>query len=131
MTDTHTSALLNPLSDAIAKDTQWKAYLPVTSTHFSYNDIGAIVPNHSEVASVVNIFDMLESSILDDEGIQLQLEAKHYPRRKGAPLTALQLEEFHGDDPQSVSLIDKSLKDIALSHSTVLSSRKEQQSGRK
>ena len=131
MTYNHISASTDAISSAVAKDTNWKAYLPVTSTHFIYDGNGNIIPNKDEVPSVVNIFNMIDSSVLNDNLIQLQMDAKHYPHRKGAPRTALQLEQFHGDDAHSVSLVEKSLKDIALSHSTVLTSRKEQRSGRK
>ena len=74
---------------------------------------------------------MMDNYVLNNSLIELQRQAKQYPRRRGAPSTAIQLEQFYGDDAHVVSLIDKTLKDIALSHSTVLSSRKEQRQGRK
>ena len=120
------------MEDAIRKDSQWKAFIPVISTHFQMSDdMTIVIPNTSEIASEINLFDMFNPLILNDESIRRHMDHHLYPRRKGAPLTLLQLERFIGDSDVVIQSLEQTIKDAARQHSTVLTCQKEKRSKRK
>ena len=120
------------VDEAIKKDSQWKAVVPITSTHFLTSNKGKIViPNNTGSANEINMLDMFNPSILNDRSLLLQMENKQYPRRRGAPPTLLELEGFFGDSEYVIQFVEKTIKDRAKSHSTVLTSHRELRKGRK
>ena len=120
------------MNEAILKDSQWKAVIPVISTHFQTSIYETtVIPNTTGLGSEINLLDMFNPSLLSDESIQRQMEHHLYPRRRGAPTTLLQLKHFIGDSNNIINILVKSIKDLARQHSTILTHKMEKRASRK
>ena len=90
-----------------------------------------MIPKTTGSANEINMLDMFNPNILNDKNILMHMDNKQYPRRRGAPPTLLQLEDFIGDSIDVIQFIEKTIKEKAKSQSTVLTSKREKRNGRK
>ena len=58
------------LAEAVLMDSQWKAIIPITSTHFlTSNDGNNVIPNNTGQSHELNMLDMFNPDILHDDMI--------------------------------------------------------------
>ena len=111
------------LIDAVGKDSQWMAELPISSTHFQRNNDNVIVPNVDGLVSTVNLFDLFDPEFITNDTILRHMEYLNYPHTRGSKVL-IELEQFKyvGDDKHAIKEVERSIKDVAKSHSSVLTS---------
>ena len=106
--------------NAFKTNSKWKAYIPVTTTHFMYaaaKDNTIIPNNNTGESTTINLLDMLHTNVVTNPLIQCYYKQLAYSSTAG-----LQLQAFNGDSDEVVSTVCSFIKQSALQHSTVLKS---------
>ena len=126
------SCINESFTAAVLKDSQWKAVIPITSTHFkTCNHSATVIPNNTGRQNELNMLDMLNHDLITKDNVIRQMGNHRYPCTRGGSRAILQLEEFNGDSDKVIDLVQKSIKDRARLHSTILTSNKESRIKRK
>ena len=120
--DNHSCLLI----DAVGEDIRWKAELPILTTHFRLSSDNVIVPNVDGLVSTINLFDLFDSEFITNDAILRHMEGLNYPHTRGSKVL-IELEQFQdvGDDDHAIKRVEKSIKEIAKSHSSVLNSSRD------